>query len=322
MLSRTAAYLLVLLLLAACGGGSNSGVGLGGEIRLDGSSTMYPISEAVAEEYLGIQPNVRVTVGVSGTGGGFKKLVAGDIEVNNASRLINPNEIAALSESNTRFMELPIAYDGLSVVVNPQNDWVDYLSLEELNLIWQSGSQIDTWQDIRPEWPDEKIHLYGPGADSGTFDYFTQRVNGLSQSSRPDFSASEDDNLLVQGIAGDRYALGYFGFVYYFENRDRVKLVPVDAGMGPVAPGAETIASGQYAPLTRPIILYITEPALQRVEVQDFVEFYLDNAGTLLKDVGYFPLPEREQQRVRARFIDRQWGSASVDILSAVTGSS
>jgi phosphate transport system substrate-binding protein len=297
--------LLLLLFVAACDQQSDDG--LSGTVRIDGSSTMYPISEAIAEEYLGVQPNVRVTVGVSGTGGGFKKLLAGETEINNASRMITTAELAALAASGERILELPIAYDGLSVVVNAKNDWVDYLTLDELNSIWQSGSQIKTWQDVRAGWPDERIELYGPGADSGTFDYFTERVNGSSQSSRADFSASEDDNLLVQGIAGDRFALGYFGFVYYFENRDVVRLVPVDSGMGPVAPSAETISSGQYSPLTRPVFLYVSETALARPEVADFVEFYLDNLNQLLPEVGYFELPEGEQKAVRLQYEKRIW---------------
>jgi phosphate transport system substrate-binding protein len=216
MLYRGIIFLSVIL-LAGCGEAIDDSA-LRGEVRLDGSSTVFPISEAVAEEYRAIQPGVRVTVGVSGTGGGFKKLIAGEIEVNSASRQVNEQEFENLKSNDIEVLELLLAYDGLSVVVHPDNDWVDHLTLDELNQIWQAGSQVKTWADVRPDWPDQPIALYAPSAESGTFDYFTEHVNGLPQSSRADFSASEDDNLLVQGIAGDPYALGYFGFGYYHEN--------------------------------------------------------------------------------------------------------
>ena len=289
---------------------------LKGEVRLDGSSTVFPISEAVAEEYRAVQPQVRVTVGISGTGGGFKKLVAGEIEINSASRQINNKERATLGENEINVLELLIAYDGLSVVVHPDNDWVDFLSLEELNQIWQAGSQVKNWSDVRPEWPAEPIALYAPGAESGTFDYFTERVNGNSQSSRADFSASEDDNFLVQGIAGDPYALGYFGFGYYFENRNIVKLVPVDAGMGPVAPSEESIKSGHYRPLTRPVFLYVSEAALSQEAVSDFVAFYLDNAERLATAVGYFAISAQLRDETRSKFDNRRWDSLTPTPLS------
>ena len=199
--------------------------GLSGKVRLDGSSTVFPISEAVAEEFGAVEPGVRVTVGVSGTGGGFKKFIAGETHINDASRSIKESEIERALAANINFIELPVAFDGLSVVVNPENDWVDYLSVEELNLIWAPGSTVDEWSDVRAEWPKEPIRLYGPGTDSGTFDYFTKVVNGEEQASRADFTASEDDNVLVQGISGDLLGLGYFGYAYYKENQDKVKTV-------------------------------------------------------------------------------------------------
>jgi phosphate transport system substrate-binding protein len=306
MLYRGIIFLSVIL-LAGCGEPFDDS-SLRGEVRLDGSSTVFPISEAVAEEYRAVQPGVRVTVGISGTGGGFKKLIAGEIEVNSASRQINEQEFANLKSNDIEVLELLIAYDGLSVVVHPDNDWVDHVTLDELNQIWQAGSQVRTWADVRPDWPSQPIALYAPGAESGTFDYFTERVNGLPQSSRADFSASEDDNLLVQGIAGDPYALGYFGFGYYHENRDIVKLVAVDAGMGPVAPSEDTIRSGQYRPLTRPVFLYVSASALSDAAVEDFVEFYLENAERLSTAVGYFSISEQLREESQRKFQNRSWG--------------
>ncbi|MFT7139362.1 MAG: phosphate transport system substrate-binding protein, partial [Sulfitobacter sp.] len=240
---------LLLVFLAGCGDARE----FASSVQLDGSSTVFPISVAVAEKFLAVRPEIRVTVGISGTGGGFKKLANGEIDINNASRPINASERLALAKAHIEFLELPIAYDGLSVVVNPNNDWVDFLTIDELQRIWQPDSLVKTWRDVRFEWPDKPIRLYGPGVDSGTFDHFTKVVNGESQRSRADFSASEDDNLLVQGIAGDQYALGYFGHVYFFENSDSVRLVPVDAGFGPVSPSVSSITSGDYKRLARPV---------------------------------------------------------------------
>jgi len=278
-------------------------------VKLDGSSTVFPISEALAEEFLAVRPEIRVTVGISGTGGGFGKLANGEIDINNASRPIKASELQALARAQIEFLELPIAYDGLSVVVNSSNDWVDFLTVDELQRIWQPDSVVKTWRDVRFEWPDEPIRLYGPGTDSGTFDYFTEMVNGEPQRSRADFSASEDDNLLVQGIAGDQYALGYFGHVYYFENSDKVRLVPVDAGLGPVSPSANSIGSGDYTPLARPVFLYVRVSALERVEVRDFLSFYLDNAPQFITNEGYFHLPDSVYGQAYERFERRIVGS-------------
>ncbi len=300
------------ILVTSCGGGgeeSSAGAASGnigsdelrGAVTLDGSSTVYPISEAVAEEFLSIAPRVRVTVGVSGTGGGFKKFLAKEIDINDASRAIKESESVEAEANGIDYLEIPVAFDGLSVVVNPQNDWVDSLTVAELQKIWQPGSTVDSWDDIRPDWPSAPIRLYGPGTDSGTFDYFTEAVNGESGASRPDYTASEDDNVLVQGIAGDEYALGFFGFAYYVENQDKLKVIPIDGGNGPVVPTSTSINDGTYSPLSRPIFIYLNTASLARPEVRAFVDFYIDNAGVLASEVGYIELPEEMYQESREK---------------------
>ena len=290
--------------LSACSGdnqeaGSNDPNRLSGVVSLDGSSTVFPLSEAVAEEFLAIQPGVRVTVGVSGTGGGFQKFSAGEIDISDASRVIKDSEAEAARANGIDFMEIPVAFDGLSVIVNNENTWVDYLTIDELNMIWAPGSAVDSWNDVRPEWPDQPLRLYGPGTDSGTFDYFTEVVNGESGASRPDYTASEDDNFLVQGISGDVNSLGFFGYAYYVANESILKLVPIDGGEGPVSPSATTINDGSYSPLSRPIFIYLSQPSAQRNEVRAFVEFYLDQAPVLAAEVGYVAMPPEEYQASR-----------------------
>lgn len=314
---RTLLFISFVVFLSACGdtGGPDSvqtgdTPQLTGKVRLDGSSTVFPVSEAVAEEFNAVAPRVRVTVGVSGTGGGFKKFLNNETDINDASRPIKQSEIEKARAAGIEFIELPIAFDGLSVVVNPQNDWVDHLTVDELRMIWQPESTVENWSDVRPAWPDEEIRLYGPGTDSGTFDYFTETINGESQASRADFTASEDDNVLVQGIAGDKFALGYFGYAYYQENRDKLRIVPVDGGHGPVAPIEETINNGSYAPLSRPIFIYVNAASLDDPAVAEFVDFYLDNAGSLAAEVGYIAMPERAYDRARQRVVNRESGTA------------
>ena len=307
--------ILIMGLLLACADRNDSlsdseQSGLSGKVRLDGSSTVFPISEAVAEEFGAVEPGVRVTVGVSGTGGGFKKFIAGEIHINDASRSIKESEIERALAANINFIELPVAFDGLSVVVNPENDWVDYLTVEELNLIWTPGSTVDEWSDVREDWPKEPLRLYGPGTDSGTFDYFTKVVNGEEQASRADFTASEDDNVLVQGIAGDLFGLGYFGYAYYKENQDKVKIVPIDGGKGPVVPTEESINLGTYSPLSRPIFIYVTVSSLDDPAVAEFVNFYLNSAGQLASEVGYIPLPLAVYERALQRVASRETGTA------------
>jgi phosphate transport system substrate-binding protein len=311
--------LVASLVLVGCGGGSDNGESaatasgepqLQGKVRLDGSSTVFPISEAVAEEFNAVAPRVRVTVGVSGTGGGFKKFVAGETDINDASREIKTSEMEKAAAAGIEFIEIPVAFDGLSVVVNQENDWVEYLTVAELNAIWKPDSEVTTWADVREGWPAEEIRLYGPGTDSGTFDYFTKAVNGKEQASRPDFTASEDDNVLVQGISGDLYSLGYFGFAYYIENKDKLKIVPIDGGDGPVEPTLETINSGTYAPLSRPVYIYINPASLDDPAVAAFVDFYLDNAGQLSQEVGYVSLPPEVYAAAKQRVADRVTGTA------------
>ncbi len=288
--------LSIAILVVSCGGNnekSNTQSKLSGYVKVDGSSTVFPITEAVAEEFRKVHPKVRVTVSVSGTGGGFKKFVMGEIDINDASRPIKGKEIKKANENVIGFIELPIAFDGLSVVVNKYNNWTDYLTKEELHTIWKPGSTVKTWADVRPEWPEKEIKLYGPGTDSGTFDYFTEAINGKSQVCRSDFSKSEDDNVLVQGIAGDKYSLGFFGFAYYKENKDKLNIVPIDGGNGPVTPSEKTINNGTYQPLSRPIFIYVNPESIKKPEVKTFVEFYLENTKHLVSEVGYVALPDK-----------------------------
>jgi len=278
-------------------------------VRVDGSSTVYPITEAVAEEFRTPHPDIRVTVGISGTGGGFKKFSAGEIDIADASRPIKPEEAAAAQAASIDYIELPIAYDGLTLVVNHDNTFVDHLSIEELHKIWAPESQVKKWSEVRSGWPDEELHLYGAGHDSGTFDYFTEVVNGKAQACRADYTASEDDNVLVQGVAGDKNSLGFFGFAYYAENQDKLRAVPIMTDGGPVAPSHDTIANGTYKPLSRPIFIYAATKAAERPEVQTFVTFYLDNAPKLVSQVGYVALSEQLYAAMKTRFGSKVTGS-------------
>jgi phosphate transport system substrate-binding protein len=293
---------LALFTLVGCGGGEGGeSSAVSGAVTLDGSSTVFPIAEAVAEEFQIANPEVRVTVGFSGTGGGFERFCAGETDISNASRPIDADEREACAAAGIEFTEIPVAWDGLSVVVNPANDFVTCLTVPELRRVWEPGSVVRTWSDVRAEWPAEPIRLYGPGTDSGTFDYFTETVNGETGASRPDYQASEDDNILVQGIAGDRYSLGYFGYAYYTESADRLKLVAVDGGAGCVAPSDATIADGTYAPLSRPIFMYVKHAALARPEVNAFVTFLLTEAAELVPSTGYHALSAQEYADALAR---------------------
>ena len=265
-------------------------------IKLDGSSTVFPITEAVAEEFQAAKKGtVNVTVGISGTGGGFKKLCRGEIDVANASRPIHKKEMDLCREAGIQYIELPIAYDALTVVINPKNDWVKSLTIADLKKIWEPAAQgtITTWKQVRPEWPDKPLVLFGAGADSGTFDYFTEAVTGKAKSSRGDFTASEDDSVLVKGVVGEKNALGYFGFAYYIENASKVKAVPIDGGKGPVMPSQQAVIDGTYQPLARPIFIYVSAKSLGKPEVKEFVEFYLKQAPKLVKEVSYVPLPAK-----------------------------
>jgi len=277
---------------------------LTGTIKVDGSSTVFPVTEAVAEEFRAVQPKVKVTIGVSGTGGGFKKFSRGETNLSNASRPIKDKEKAACAENNINYLELEVAYDGLAVLVNPANDWVDNFTVEELKKIWEPAAQgvIMKWNQIRPEWPNEEIHLFGPGVASGTYDYFTEAVVGKSGSSRGDFTASEDDHVLVQGIAGDKYSLGFFGLAYYAENKDKLTLIGVNNGEEVVKPTLETVSNGSYRPLSRPLFIYVNSTSVKSNEVVEFVNFYIDNAAELSEDVGYIPLPTENYTKQKENF--------------------
>ena len=268
---------------------------LEGNISIDGSSTVFPITEAMAEEFGNANSNVKVTVGVSGTGGGFKKFCAGETAISDASRPIKQSEIDMCAESGLEYIELPVAIDGLSVIVNPANNFIECMTVEELHTMWapEAEETIMKWNQVRDEWPDENFRLYAPGIDSGTFDYFTETVNGESQASRGDFLPSEDDNVLVTGIAGDEGALGYFGYAYYAENADRLKLLAIDGGNGCVLPTEETINNSTYSPLSRPLFIYVAATALEQPHVKAFVEFYLDSANrSFISETGYIPFPD------------------------------
>jgi phosphate transport system substrate-binding protein len=284
-------------------------------IRVDGSSTVFPITEAVAEEF-GKTGGGKVIVGISGTGGGFKRFCRGETDISDASRPIKEKEIETCQTSGIDFIELPVAYDGLAVVVNRQNTWVDHLTVKELKKMWSAEAQgtITRWNQIRSSFPDKEIHLFGPGTDSGTFDYFTEAINGKSGNSRGDYTASEDDNVLVEGVASDTNALGYFGIAYYEQNMDKLKLVPIDDedptnGQGAIIPSKETVMDSTYQPLARPIFIYVSSKAYAKSEVQAFVNFYLQNAGTLVEEVGYIPLLKEDYTAILDRFQKGKMGT-------------
>lgn len=262
-------------------------------VKIDGSSTVFPITEAVAEDFqIAKRGAVRVTVGISGTGGGFKKFCRNEIDIVNASRPITQLEMEACKQEGVQYIEMPIAFDALTVVVNPKNTWSKTITVDELKKIWEPGAQgtITSWNQINPAWPDKKIKLYGPGADSGTFEYFTEAIVGKAKSSRGDFTASEDDNVLVQGVASDIYALGFFGFAYYIENSKKINAVAIDSGNGGVIPSAATVENNSYKPLSRPIFIYVNAKSTEKAEVNEFINFYMKNAPELVTEVKYFPL--------------------------------
>jgi len=267
-------------------------------VKVDGSSTVYPITEAVAEDFQKSKKNsVRVTVGISGTGGGFKKFCRGETDISDASRPITKKEIEDCKAARVEFMEFPVAYDALTVVIHPKNDWAKNMTVAELKAIWEPAAQgkITNWKQVNPAWPDRPLKLYGPGADSGTFEYFTEAINGKSKATRGDFTASEDDNVLVQGVSRDLGGLGYFGFAYFIENKDKLRAVSVvaEAGKPAVAPSLETVINGTYQPLARPIFIYVNVKAAERPEVKEFVEYYMKHGENLTKEVKYVPLPAK-----------------------------
>lgn len=301
-------------LVASCGGHANNealaAIQLSGSVEIDGSSTVFPISEGVAEEYRKVQPDIRVKIGVSGTGGGFKKFIAGEIDIADASRFIKDKELKSCAEVGREFVELPVAYDGLAVVVNTGNDFVTSITVDELNRMWNADATTMKWSDIRQGWPEREFLLFAPGQDSGTFDYFTETINGKSGNCRHDVTFSEDDNVLVNGVSGTPDGIGFFGLAYYEENADKLNLVAIDGGNGkPVLPTMATVESGEYAPLSRPLFIYVSTEAAKRAEVDDFIHFYLDNAAELSTDAGYVPLPAKVYAGIKQRYADRVTGS-------------
>jgi phosphate transport system substrate-binding protein len=301
LLLRHVLPLALVAALAACGPSAND-ARTGGSapattgptmVTLDGSSTVFPISEAVAEEFQKAEKNsVRVTVGISGTGGGFQKFCRGEIDIADASRPISASEIEACKKTGVEYVELPVAFDGIAIAVNPKNTWIDTITTAELKTIWAPEAQgkVTKWNQVRKNWPDRELHLFGAGVDSGTYDYFTEAINGQAKASRGDFTSSEDDNVLVQGISSDELALGFVPFAYFEANHGKLKLVPVDGGTGPVTPSPDTIEKGTYKPLSRPIFIYVSMKAAARPEVRRFVEFYLNNADKLVREVNYVTL--------------------------------
>jgi phosphate transport system substrate-binding protein len=318
--------------LAGCAKGEGNGGGAAGEakasaasantpapsdavIAIDGSSTVYPITEAVAEEFRA-KSTARVTIGVSGTGGGFKKFCGGETAITGASRPIKPSEVSQCKEKAIDYVELPVAYDGISVAVNPANTWASQMTVRELRALFRPEAQnnLTRWSQVRSGWPDQEIHLFGAGVDSGTYDYFTAAIVGTEHSSRGDFTSSEDDNVLVQGVAMDKLALGFFGYAYYVENQSKLQLVAIDDendanGKGAIAPSPATVIDGTYSPLSRPIFIYVSRAAVERPEVDAFMKFYLEHASKLVGEVGYIPLPERAYELARRRLSSRVVGS-------------
>ena len=297
---------------ALCGGFLSQQAGAASVIEIDGSSTVYPITEAVAEEYQAAG-GARVTVGISGTGGGFKRFCRGETDISDASRPILKEEMVLCAQAGIKYFELPVAYDAITVVVSKDNDFVDHLTVEELKKMWEpaAAGKITSWKQVRDSFPDVPLKLAGAGADSGTFDYFTEAVVGVAKSSRGDYQASEDDNVTVQFVSRDKGALGYFGLAYYEENKDTLRAVPIVApgGSTGVLPSIATVNDGSYTPLSRPIFIYVKEKAVQRPEVRKFVEFYLQEGGALTREVGFVDLPAAAYELALKNFNEGKLGS-------------
>ena len=297
-------YLIALaaaLILAAPAAGSATK--LKGRITADGSSTVGPYTTAAAEGFQKLNKDVQITVGISGTGGGFERFCKGETDISNASRPIKQaSEAKTCRENGIRYVAFAVANDGLSVVVNKSNTWVSCLTVAELKKIWQPGSKVDNWKDVRAGFPDVSLKLFGPGTDSGTFDYFTEAINGKARAGRSDYQASEDDNVLVQGVAGEKGGLGYFGFSYYEENQDKLKVLSIDSGKGCIAPSVRTVQSGTYKPLGRPLFVYIKLISFKRAEVQAFVKYILDNEGTIAKKARFIPLTKAQLANAKRNY--------------------
>ena len=316
---RTTTLILAAALAVGCGGGTTTdeaGTGLSGMIRVDGSSTVFPISEAMAEEFKIANPGVDISVGISGTGGGFQKFCRGETDISDASRPIRAVEMDACQKAGVEFIELPVAYDGLAIAVNPKNTWANSITTSELKTMWEPAAQgkIMRWSQVRRGWPDRDIHLFGAGVDSGTFDYFTEAINGKEKASRGDFTASEDDNVLVQGVGGDELALGFIPLAYVEQNKDRLKPIPVDDGKadngdGPISASFETVRNGTYQPLSRPLFIYVALKSADRPEVKAFVESYFTQPE-LMREVGYVELTPQIYDLAKAHFAEKKLGTA------------
>ena len=314
------ALLLLVATLAGCGGDgrdsdddaggdttsatstSEGGGDLSGRIQADGSSTVGPYTTAAAEAFQGVEPGVQVTVGVSGTGGGFERFCRGETDLSNASRAIKEEEIAACEKEGIEYVEFQVANDALTVVVNTENDWAKCLTVEQLKTIWNTGSKVDNWSEIDKSFPDQELKLFGPGTDSGTFDYFTDEINGEEGASRSDYGASEDDNVIVQGVTGEKGGLGYFGFSYFEENQDSLKAVEIDGGDGCVAPSVETAQDGTYKPLSRPLFIYAKKSSFDRPEVEAFVKYLIDNETQIAESSQYVPLTDEQLTKAKSDF--------------------
>lgn len=303
--SALAAGAALALTLSACGGSNNAstgGEGGSGSVQIDGSSTVYPLTAVAAEDFQGANPGVRVTVGSSGTGGGFEKFCRGETDANNASRPIKDDEAANCEANGVTFAPLTMAVDALTVVVNKDNDWATCLTTDQLAQIWGPDSTVQSWNEVDPSFPDEPLALFGPGTDSGTFDYFTGEINGEEGASRTDFTPSEDDNVIVQGVSGSKGGLGYFGFTYFEENADNLKAVAIDSGAGCVEPSVETARDGSYTPLSRPLFVYVSAQAMQRPEVASFFQYYVENDSAIAEAALYIPLSEEGVSQLQDDF--------------------
>ena len=318
-IARTALLLLLLVTLAGCGGDgrdsddaaggetttaptSESGGDLSGRIQADGSSTVGPYTTAAAEAFRGVEPGVQVTVGVSGTGGGFERFCRGETDLSNASRAIKDEEIAACKKEGIEYVEFQVANDALTVVANTENDWATCLTVEQLKKIWNTGSKVGNWNQVDASFPDQELKLFGPGTDSGTFDYFTDEINGEEGASRSDYGASEDDNVIVQGVTGEKGGLGYFGFSYFEENQDSLKALEIDAGEGCIAPSVETAQDGTYKPLSRPLFVYAKKASFKRPEVEAFIKYLLDNETQIAESSQYVPLTDEQLTKAKSDY--------------------
>ncbi len=293
-----------LFLLISCGSKREN-------IVIDGSSTVYPITQAVAEEFMRKNPNYNVTVGISGTGGGFKKFCAGETDISDASREIKPSEIEICKKNNIEFIELPVAYDALSIIVSHKNDFVDYFTVEELKKVFNQKNPIKKWNELRPNWPNKEINVFSPGQDSGTYDYFVEAILGKDEKVRPDASFSEDDNVLVKGVSEDYYAIAFFGVAYYDQNKEKLKAIPVinPVTKKPVEPTLENVMNRSYVPLSRPLFIYIKKSSLNKPGIKEFVNFYLENGFELTKQVGYIPFPKSDYEILKKYFASERIGS-------------